>query len=418
VEWSDTKNVRWKVEIPGRGHATPIIWGDRIYIQTALGARAADAESDNGDAEPASPGRGGPQERPARQDREGRRGGRPGRGQARPTQIHQFIVMALDRKTGKTLWSRTVREELPHEAGHADATQASNSPVTDGEHIFAFFGSRGLFCLDMEGNVKWDADFGDMQTRMGFGEGASPALHGDTVVVNWDHEGDSFIVALDKSTGKERWRQPRDEKTSWATPLILEAGGKAQVITCATNRVRSYDLKTGELVWECGGMTNNVIPTPVAEGGLVYAISGFRGSALLAIRYADAKGNLDDSPAIAWRHEGQTPYVPSPLLFDGRLYFLDNNRAIVSCLDARSGEKVYGPERIEAIRGVYASPVAAKDRIYIAGRDGKTVVLRGGPKFEILATNVLDDEFDASPAIVDDELYLRGVKHLYCIASE
>jgi outer membrane protein assembly factor BamB len=270
----------------------------------------------------------------------------------------------------------------------------------------------------MEGNVKWDADFGDMQTRMGFGEGASPALHGDTVVVNWDHEGDSFIVALDKSTGKERWRQPRDEKTSWATPLILEAGGKAQVITCATNRVRSYDLKTGELVWECGGMTNNVIPTPVAEGGLVYAISGFRGSALLAIRYADAKGNLDDSPAIAWRHEGQTPYVPSPLLFDGRLYFLDNNRAIVSCLDARSGEKVYGPERIEAIRGVYASPVAAKDRIYIAGRDGKTVVLRGGPKFEILATNVLDDEFDASPAIVDDELYLRGVKHLYCIASE
>ncbi len=439
TEWSETKNIRWKIDLPGRGHATPIVWGDALYIQTAVstGGEPSTQDDAGGDGE-GRPRRGGPQdaeparegrrqrdasqegqERRERQDRGGgERRGRRGREQARPTEIHQFIVMALDRKTGKTLWSRTLREELPHESGHTDSTQASGSPVTDGEHIYAFFGSRGLFCLDMQGNVKWDVDLGDMQTRMGFGEGTSPALHGDTLVVNWDHEGDSFVAALDKQTGKERWRQPRDERTSWATPLIVEDGSRAQVVISATNRVRSYDLKSGELIWECGGMTNNVIPTPVAADGLVYAISGFRGSALLAIRYADAKGNIDDSPAIAWRHEGQTPYVPSPLLFDGRLYFLFNNRAVLTCLDAKTGENIYGPERIEAIQGVYASPVAAKDRIYIAGRDGKSVVLKAGPKFEIIATNVLDDEFDASPVIVDNELYLRGTRRLYCIAAD
>lgn len=409
IEWSESKNIRWKVAIPGRGHASPIVWGDRIYIQTAIKTEKKAAGKEQAQAEPQTrqeQGRGG---------RRGRGRGRFGGG-AKPTNIYKFVLMALDRKTGKTIWERTASEQLPHEGGHRDSTQASASPVTDGEHIIAHFGSRGIYCYDMNGELQWSKDLGDMRTRNSFGEGSSPAIHGDTVVITWDHEGDSFIIALDKRTGEQRWKVARDERTTWATPLVIEHDGMAQVVTSATNRIRSYDLATGKLIWECGGMTANVIPSPVSGFGLVYAISGFRGNSLQAIRYADAKGDITNGDAIAWKHDKGTPYVPSPLLYEDKLYFLDNNKAILSCFDAKSGKEHYGQKRIEGVRGVYASPVGAGGHVYITGRDGKTVVLKHGPEFEILATNELDDGFDASPAIVGDELYLRGRKNLYCIA--
>ncbi|HKQ49293.1 MAG TPA: PQQ-binding-like beta-propeller repeat protein [Phycisphaerae bacterium] len=419
VEWGEKKNVRWKVEIPGRGHAAPIVWGDRVYIQTAVEtSKEAEAAADVAGDVPVfatlQPG-GSPPEGERR-----RGGGRGGRGRNRPPapkNLYDFKVLALDRKTGKTVWSKTVREEKPHEAGHSDASQASNSPVTDGEHLYAYFGSRGLYGLTLDGKVEWEVDLGDMRTRNEFGEGSSPVLHGDTLIINWDHEGNDFIVAFDKKTGKERWRVERDEPTSWSTPIVVEVEGKPQVVVTATNRVVAYDVETGKEIWSCGGMTANTIPSPMAADGLLYAISGFRGAALLAIDYAKAKGDITETPAIAWTYDRDTPYVPSATLYNGRLYFVDNNRPLLSCLDAKTGKPHYEKERLAGIDGVYASLVAAKGRIYVVGRDGTTLVIKDGPKFEVLATNELEDGFDASPAIAGDELFLRGTKHLYCIAD-
>jgi outer membrane protein assembly factor BamB len=327
--------------------------------------------------------------------------------------------MALDRKTGETVWERVLCEAVPHERGHRDASQASNSPVTDGEHVIAHFGSRGVYGLDLQGRVLWEKQLGTMETRRGFGEGSSPALHGDTVVVNWDHEGQSFVVALDKRSGKQRWRVDRDEKTSWTTPVVVTVDGKPQVIVSGTNRIRGYDLATGKVIWECGGMTGNVVPTPVLGDGLIYFASGFRGSALLAVRYAGAKGDITDTPAVVWAYEGKgTPYVPSPVLCGDYLYFLQQNRAALTCVDARTGKVHYARQRLEDMEVVYASLVCAKDRVYVVGQEGTTAVLRNGPDFALLASNALDDSFSASPAIVGDEIFLRGLRYLYCIAEQ
>ena len=326
------------------------------------------------------------------------------------------MLVALDRETGKVVWQKTAREEVPHEGHHRDGSFASASPITDGEHVYVSFGSRGLFCFDLEGKLKWEKDLGDMQTRNAFGEGASPALHGDTLVVNWDHEGEDFVVALDKKTGAEKWRQKRDEPTSWSTPLVVEHGGKAQVVVNATNRVRSYDLASGTQLWEASGMTGNVIPTPVTAFGMVYALSGFRGAALLAIKLG-ASGVLDDTDAIAWKHSKSTPYVPSPLLTGERLYFFSGNNALLSCFNAKTGKPYYEAHRLD-LAGVYASPVAAGGHVYIVGRDGKALVLKDADQVEVVATNVLNDRVDASPAIVGKEIYIRGHQNLYCIAEK
>jgi len=326
--------------------------------------------------------------------------------------------MALDRQSGKTVWSHTVREVVPHESGHRDASQASGSPITDGEHLFAHFGSRGLYCFDMQGKLIWEKDLGKMTTRNGFGEGSSPVLHGNTIVVNWDHEGDSFIVALDKNTGAERWRKSRDEATSWSTPLIVQPDKTPQVIVSAANRIRAYDLANGDIVWQCGGLGANCIPSPVADSGQVYAMSGYRNGVALAIRYPGAKGDVTDSASVAWKISSGTPYVPSPALYGEVLYFLQKNTGILSCYNTKTGKAHYTNQRLEGISGVYASLVAAADRVYIVGRGGTTQVLKHGPKYQVLATNKLDDEFDSSPAIAGDELYLRGRTYLYCIARQ
>ena len=404
LEWSETKNVRWKVKIPGRGSATPIIWGDRVYIQTAIETDKPAPADQQAEAEPT--------------ERQGRRGRPRWGGGPKPTNLYKFCVMALDRRTGKVVWEHTVCEALPHEGGHQYATYASNSPVTDGRHFLAYFGSRGLYCFDMQGKLLWQKDFGDMRTRASFGEGSSPTLYGNAIVVNWDHEGDSFIVALDKQTGEQRWRVARDEITSWATPIVVDPGSGPQVIASAAKFIRGYDLASGEVIWKCGGMTNNVIPCPVFGHGLLYALSGFRGSALLAIRIDGARGDITGSESIAWQHDKGTPYVPSPLLYGDTLYFLSGNKAILSCFDAQSGKEHYGRQRLEGLREVFASPVGAHNHVYIAGREGTTLVLARGPEFRVLATNSLEERFDASPAIVDNELYLRGHDYLYCIAPD
>ncbi|MBN8249302.1 MAG: PQQ-binding-like beta-propeller repeat protein, partial [Verrucomicrobia bacterium] len=332
-----------------------------------------------------------------------------------PTVEQKFTVIAYDRATGKPRWERTARTQLPHEGHHRDHGFASASPVTDGEVVITSFGSFGIFAFDLKGQLLWEKDLGDMRTRNSFGEGSSPALHGETVVVLWDHEGEDFIVALDRKTGKELWRQQRDEPTGWSTPLIMESGGRPVVIVNGTNKVRAYDLATGKLLWEAGGQTTNAIPSPVPHEGRVVVMSGFRGAALQVIRL-DRTGDLTGSDAIVWSHNKSTPYVPSPMIYGSHLYFFAGNNAMLSIFDATTGKPGIESERLNGLQGVYASPVGAAGRVYLLGRDGGAMVLKDALTLEVLATNKLDDGFDASPAVAGTDLFLRGRANLYCLA--
>ena len=391
VEWGEGKNIAWKSEVPGRGKSTPVVWGELVFLTTAVpSTKAAPAGA-------TSAGSSHPAVRPADSPVE-------------------FTVIAFSRRDGSVRWRRVVREELPHEGTHQDGTYASGSVLTDGARVYVFFGSRGLYALDMQGKPVWEKDLGRMQTRNAFGEGASPALHGDTLVINWDHEGRDFVAALDAKTGNERWRRDRDEPTTWATPHIVVYEGKPQVVINGRNRVVSYDLATGDQVWQAPGLTENVIPSPVSGDGFVFAMSGFRGNVARAINLGLAKGDLSASPGLAWSYERDTPYVPSPLLYRGGLYFLKSNSGVMTQLDPKTGAVRY-THRFEAIPNVYASPVAADGRIYVLGREGSTVVLEAGLQPKVLATNALDESADASPALVDREIYLRGSKHLYRISA-
>jgi outer membrane protein assembly factor BamB len=389
VEWSETKNVRWKVEIPGRGSSSPVVWGDRIFLLTAVPVGVS------GPAEHAP------------------------RGGVQPRDVHRFMVLALDRRTGKVVWERMAREARPHEASHQDnGTWASSSAITDGRHVFAWFESQGMFAYDMDGTLLWQKDLGDKQMRQQFGEGSTPVLYGNRLVIVWDHQGQSFVVALDALTGDEVWRVARDEIDTWATPLVVDHDGRAQVVTNGMKRLRSYDLETGKIVWESPGTTMNAIPSPVAGDGLVIVASGFRGNNVKAIRLADARGDLTGSPAIAWSMNRDTPYVPSPLLYDGVLYLLKSNSGILSALDAKTGTPHYQLQRLDGLAEVFSSPVGASGRVYLTGREGTTLVIRHGAAFEVIAKNTLDDGFDASPALVDNEIFLRGFKYLYSIAEK
>jgi outer membrane protein assembly factor BamB len=392
LEWSETKNIRWKTELPGKGHSTPVVWDDQIFLTTAIPYGEAI------------------------KPRFVRVGAHDNFGM---TQNHEFAVLAVSRKTGKILWQQTMLKAAPLEAGHVSGSLASASPVTDGEHVFAFFGSYGLYCLDTSGKLIWKKDLGEMHSKHGHGEGSSPALFGDTLIVNWDHEEQSFLLALDKRTGKQRWRVARTEDTSWATPIVVEQKGVAQVIVPGTNRMRGYDLASGALIWECGGLSSNIVASPVFANGVVYAGSSYDTRAMLAIRLDGAKGDITGTKQVLWMRRRGTPYVPSPLLYGDSLYNLQHYQGVIVRIDAKTGEDQGDPIRLAAIRNVYSSPVAAANRIYITSRDGITQVISHGDETpKMLATNRLDDTFSASPALVGKELFLRGERYLYCIGDK
>ncbi|MDX1643462.1 MAG: PQQ-binding-like beta-propeller repeat protein [Thermoanaerobaculia bacterium] len=386
LTWSETENVRWKVEIPGLGLSSPIVWEDRVFLTSAapIGEEPPGGVTSSG-----------------------------------PAVELEFVVLALARDDGRTLWRRVARTQVPHEGHHGDNSWASGSPVTDGEIVVAHFGSFGTYAYDLDGELLWATDLGDMETRRGFGEGTSPSIAGDRVIVNWDHEGDSFIVALDKHSGEEVWRRRRpDEVTSWATPLVVEHGGRRLAIVPATGRSRAYDVATGEEIWSLPGMTLNTIPSPVERDGVVYMTSGFRGNMLQAVALDRAHGDLTSSPAVLWTFDRDTPYVASPLLYGDLLYFVKRLDNILTCLDADTGEIVYDRVRIADVDNVWSSPVGADGRIYVTGRDGTTVVLEHGREYRVLAVNRIDDRVDATPALVDGEVYLRGRDYLYAIAVD
>ena len=377
--WSDTSNVKWKTEIPGRGFSTPAIWGDRIFVTTAI---------------PTGTGAG-------------------------PVVEQRFEVLSLDRRTGKILWQKTAKIATPHEGYHrAYGSFASNSPVTDGRYVYASFGSRGIYAYDFNGKLIWEKDLGvQMKMRLAFGEGTAPLLFGDRLFIVFDHEAESFMVALDKRNGKELWRASREERSSWSTPLAVEHDGRTEIIVSATNRVRSYDPATGKVLWESAGLGANVIPVPVHQNGMVYVMSGYRDPKLMAIKLG-RQGDLTGSDAIVWSHTRGLAYTASPVLYEGKLYVVTDN-GMVSAFNATTGQPYYAQTRLPKSYNLKASPVGANGKLYLATEDGDVVVVKMGEKFEVLATNTLTDQvFIATPVIAAGELYLRSQNSLFCIAEK
>jgi outer membrane protein assembly factor BamB len=413
IRWDENTNIQWKVAIPGRGTCTPVIWDNRIFILTAI---ATDRE-----AQPA----------PEAEDRARSGDLRTTRGEARggrkaPAQYIQFVVLCLDRETGRILWRDVAAEVVPHQGHHPTSSFAAASPVTDGHYVYCWFGSRGLFCYDMQGNRAWQADLGDFDIKFGFGEGSSPALHEDTLVVKCDHEGESFITALSAVNGRPKWKTIRDEKSTWNTPLVAPrpafqdaAGGKQrlQVIVTGARSTQGYDFQTGEPIWKYAGRAGvDAIPSPLRLDDLAICTSGFRGDPAYAVPL-DSFGELTDE-SIEWKHIEGTPQISTPALVGERLYFIKGRRGIFTCLNARTGEVIVDQARLPGLDDIYASPVAAAGRVYFTDRDGTTVVIDAtASDVRVLAENQLDETIHGSPAIVGREILIRGERHLYCIAE-
>jgi outer membrane protein assembly factor BamB len=393
VAWDEKTNIKWKAPLPGRGSATPIIWGDRVFVLTAVRTDRVASPDELPKPEPEFEKK-----------------------TTAPSNYYRFLVLCFDRATGHLRWQRTAAERVPHEGHHPTHSYAAGSPTTDGHFLYVSFGSFGIYCYDMDGAIIWQRNLGRLNTRLGWGEAVTPVVHGDALLLNWDQEANSALYCLDARTGTTRWKADRNEKTSWNTPLVVEQNGRTQVVVNGTNRIRSHDLATGKVLWECGGMTVNAIPSPVAADGIVYCVSGYRGAAACAMPL-DAMGDITDTAKILWRYDKGTPYVPSPLLVDKRLYFTQGNSAILTALDIKSGKPLVDRERLPNQTSFYSSPVAAAGRIYLVDQQGTTLVLKQSDKLEVLARNQLDDHMDASPALAGRQLFLRGERALYCIEA-
>lgn len=390
--WSRTKNLKWKLDLPGQSNATPIVWADKVFVVAAVETdRAVDRLA------------------PPKMEPPG------GYRTERPKNYYRFLVYCVDRETGRVRWKRVAAEQLPHEGHNSNHGYASGSPTTDGRRLYVTFGSRGIFCYDLDGNLLWKRDLGDTVTRFGWGEGASPTLYGNSLVVNWDHEGPSALFVLDATTGRTKWKVDRDEETTWSTPLVVEHRGVKQLIVNATRRVTSYDLDSGKILWECGGQTEVLVSSPVVLDDVVICMSGFLRSAIYAIPL-DSTGDLTGTDRVAWHYDRGAPYVPSPLLYGELLHFTKGNQPVRLCLNARTGRPLSDAVRLPDLREIYASPLGAAGRVYIVGRDGNTLVVRNEAELDVLAVNRLDDPIDASPAAVGRDLFLRSKRRLYCIS--
>jgi outer membrane protein assembly factor BamB len=398
LTWSDTEHISWKHEIPGKGNSSPVIWGDKIFITTAIPMPASAAPAPAAEGTPPAGGRG----------RGMQSGGAVGTD-------HEFVLICFNRNTGKLLWEQVAKVAAPHEGYHPRyGSYASNSPVTDGKMVYAFFGSRGIFAYDLDGKLVWQKDFPPQRMKLQFGEGAAPTLDAGTLYLKFDQERDSLLLALDARTGKELWSVPRDEQTSWSQPLVVTAGGKKQLVVSASGKVRSYDTATGKLIWEASGLGANVIPAPVSAGDMVYVMSGYQRPKLMAIRLG-AEGDLTGSQSVVWTNDRGNSYTASPVLNEGKLYFITDN-GMLTCLDAKTGQPYYQQQRLPKPYNFKASPVGVKDRLYLSTEEGDVVVVKMGEKYEVLATNTLNDQsFIATPAVAGGSLYLRSETTLFCI---
>jgi len=399
-EWSATENVAWKAEIPGRGWSSPIVWGERVFVTTAVNSGVSEAPKKGlylGGERPDAP---------------------------RP--VHEWKLICLDLVSGKVRWERAVHQGPPPEPSHLKNSYASETPVTDGEHVYVRVGNVGVYCVDLDGRGVWFHPLAPHKTRSGWGTASSPVLHKDRLYLVNDNEEQSYLLALDKCTGKEIWRVDRDEKSNWSTPYVWENEKRTEIVTPGSGKVRAYDPE-GKLLWWLKGMSSITIATPYADLGLLYVTSGFivhRSRPIYAIR-PGASGDISlpagqtNNAGIAWCQPMAAPYNPSTLVYDGRLYVL-YDLGLVSVFNARTGERLYDRQRLPGGMHYTASPWACNGRVFCLNEDGVTQVIRAGDHFELLRTNKLaeDDMCLATAALAGDRLLIRSSARLYCIRKK
>jgi outer membrane protein assembly factor BamB len=395
--WDTTRNVAWKTDIPGWGWSSPIVWGDKIFLTAVVSDQKT---------------------KPPRKglyiaDVVGKI----------PPGNHQYLVLCLDWKTGKIIWEKTAHKGKPQGTIHVKNTYASETPVTDGQRVYAYFGNLGLFCYDMNGKPLWSRKWPTYKTRLGWGTAASPVLHKDRLYIVNDNEEKSFLTAIAVKTGADIWRVPRDEKSNWATPFIWENEQRTEIVTAGSDRVRSYGLD-GKLLWHLGGMSSIVIPTPSASHGLLYVSSGYvldPTRPVFAIRPGAAgditlKEGQKNSRFIAWCRELGGPYHPSPVVYGDYMYIL-YDRGLFACYEAKTGKEVYKRQRLPG--GAFtASPWAHGGKVFCLSEDGDTFVIQAGPRFKLLGKNPLDEMCLGTPAAVRDSVIIRTASKLYRIRTE
>lgn len=393
--WSETKNVVWKTPIPGMGWSSPIVWGKKVFLTSAVSE--------------------GQEKQPAKGLYMG--------SSPKNANVHHWKVYCLDLDSGRVLWENEVHKGVPDQTRHIKNTFASETPATDGERVYVYFGNIGVWCFDMDGKPLWEKKLGSFPTQFGWGTGASPVVYKDKLFIVNDNEKSSFIVALNKLTGDELWKIERKEKSNWATPYVWENSARTEVVTAGSGRVRSYDLD-GNLLWEFKGMSGITIPTPMAKDGLLYITSGYvmdRNRPVYAIR-PGAKGDItlkegeEKNEYIAWKQPQGAAYHPSPLVVDNRVYVL-LDQGFICCFDAKTGAAVYPKQRIHSTASQFtASPWYSNGKIFCLSEEGNTYVIQAGPEFKLLGQNKLNDEMCmATPALLSDRLLIRTQGHLFCL---
>jgi outer membrane protein assembly factor BamB len=397
TEWGATKNIKWKTPIAGRGHSSPIVWGKKIFLTTAIegevipGAKPGVTHKMADGSDFVHPDAMGA-------DRK-----------------HTFKVVALDRETGKILWERVAYEGAVYDSRHKKASFASSTPATDGKYVFAFFGAEGLYAYDYSGKLVWKQNLGKLGTAS-VGYGVSPILYGNLVIMQCDDSGsNSFIAAFDKKTGKEAWRVARKVDLTWSTPVLVRTAKRTELVASAAEAIIAYDPQTGKELWRHEGLKSNAVNTPVVSNDLVVVTSGYPAKIALAIR-AGGSGDITGTPQLVWKYNKGTAYVPSPILYGDYLYLMTGNGSITG-LEAKTGKVLYEAARVPKPAAFMASPVAFEDKILLTSEEGDTYVIKAGAKHEVLRTNSLGEPVYASPAIADEKLFIRGEKHLYCIAN-
>ena len=407
AEWGADKNVAWKAQAPGYGWSSPVVWGDKVFVTTASSEKQ---NRPSGGFGPGGFGRGG-----------------FGRDRQPPDAVYKWEVYCLNAADGKVLWKQTAAEHKPTIPIQASNTYASETPVTDGERVYAYFGMTGVFCYDFDGKQVWTKDLGSYRMGMGYGTASSPALDGDRLFIQCDNEEKSFLAALNKKTGEELWRTERSENSGWSTPLVWKNKERTEVVCVGSRRVRSYDPATGKQLWELGGMSGQCHASPVASDEMLYVgtgggFGGGGGRPLFAVK-AGASGDITlkegaaSNDGVAWYLPQAGPAMASPLLYDGRLYVLDQRGGQLSCYDAKTGERVYR-ERLSGARGFTSSPWAYEGKIFCLADDGRTFVVQAGPDFKVLGENTLDEMTWSSPAVAGGAVFLRTIDHLYCIKNK
>jgi outer membrane protein assembly factor BamB len=395
-EWSDTKNVAWKTPISGRGHSSPIVWGNRIFLTTAIEGPVV------------------PDHKVYKHMLGGQEFKHPD--WAGADHSYTFKLICVDANTGKIVWERAAYDGPVFDHRHRRNTYASPTPVTDGKHVYAFFGSEGLYCYDFNGKIVWKQSLGGIP-QLGMGPGSSPVLYENLLIVTADQDGGdtSYIVGLEKMTGKQVWKTARNNHASWATPVLVKTSKRTELIVSGSETAVSYDPATGKELWKCKGVESHAIPTPVVSGDIAVLSAGSQAKRAMAIRLGGS-GDITDSANILWKYQKGTAYVPSPILY-GEYVYLMTDSGILTCIDVKTGEVKYEGGRVPIPAKFMASPVAFDGKILLTSEDGDTFVLKAGPTFEVLHTNSLAEPIFASPAISQGKIFIRGEQNLYCITS-